>query len=53
MQNNHSRWELVDKSIPACQFNGIVAQLVEQETFNLLVEGSSPSDPTTFITDSL
>ena len=29
-----------------CFLFGIVAQLVEQETFNLLVEGSNPSSPT-------
>ena len=29
---------------------GPLAQLVEQETLNLLVEGSSPSRPTTFST---
>ena len=28
--------------------HGFVAQLVEQETLNLLVEGSNPSEPTMF-----
>lgn len=40
---------------PGLWFNsalvGPLAQLVEQETLNLLVEGSSPSRPTSFLAD--
>ena len=33
-------------SSPSVGTNGLLAQLVEQRTFNPLVEGSSPSQPT-------